>query len=161
MLKQISWTTYIEIVVFLLVIYYAFIMLKYYSKELRGLFRLVKEEDSHDHAVPEVLRYEAPSTTGNNFIISTSDPNPENQPDGTLAEADELISQLKQTIQSASGKPFAPAVLIPQIKKLFRSNPSLGRSPHRPAINELVVMECERLGTALLTEDEVDQWWNE
>lgn len=161
MFKQISWTTYFEVIIFLLIIYYVYILLKFYREDLRRLFRIGKTSENTAQEIPQALRYEAPGPADQNFIISTGDLNVDNQPDGSLEDADQLIGQLKQVIQSASGKPFSPAVLIPQVKKLFAKSPSLRRSPHRPAINELVVSECERLGTALLTEDEVDQWWNE
>jgi hypothetical protein len=160
MLKQISWTTYFEVVIFILVVYYVYILLKYYKDDLWRVLRIGRTE-SGNQEIPQALHYEAPEPANQSFMISTSDRNPDNQPDGSLEDADQLISQLKQLIQSASGKPFSPAVLIPQVKKLFAKNTPLRQSPHRPAITELVVSECERLGTALLTEDEVDQWWNE
>ncbi|SDF15573.1 hypothetical protein SAMN05216464_113144 [Mucilaginibacter pineti] len=160
MLKQITWTSYIEIVLLLLIVYYSYIVFKYYREDLRRILRIGQLETGNQET-PQVLRYEGRDPRDENFIISTSDQNPDNRPDGSPEEADELIRQLKQVILSASGKPFSPAVMIPQVKQLFRKSAALRQSPHRPAINELVVSECERLGTALLTEDEVDQWWNE
>jgi hypothetical protein len=158
--NPISWSAYSEIILFLLIVYYAYILFKYYRDDLYRIMRPGQKE-AGDQEIPAALRYETPEPSGQNFITAASGGNPDNQPDGSLAEADQLISQLKQVIEAAAEKPFSPAVLIPQVKKLFAKSPSLGQSPHRPAINELVVSECERLGTALLTEDEVDQWWNE
>ena len=158
MLHQISWTSYIEAIIGLLAIYYAYVALKYYADDIRGILNPVGQKPTGTQNLPDALQYEEPEP-GAGKVNSVTHSNPDNQPDDSIKEADQLIGQIKQCIQTASEKPFAPAVLIPQIKKLFRDNPSLQDSPHRPAINELVVSECERSGTALLNEDEVDRWW--
>jgi hypothetical protein len=87
--------------------------------------------------------------------------NYDNLPDDTIRQAEELIDQLLACIKGAQGKPFASAVLLPQLQKLYREYPALKHSAHRPAINELLVAECERTETALLSEAEVDQWWGD
>jgi len=48
--------------------------------------------------------------------------------------------------------------LIPQLKQILWEYESIA-ALDRSAINHLVVNECEKTGTALLTEEEVDQWW--
>jgi len=160
MLHQISWTSYIEVLIGLLAIYYAYVALKYYADDIRGILNRVGQKPTGSQNLPDVLQYEEPEPA-TSIVNSATHSNPDNQPDDSIEEADQLVGQIKQCIQTASGKPFAPAMLIPQIKKLFRDNPYLQDSPHRPAINELVVSECERLGTAQLNEDEVDKWWED
>jgi hypothetical protein len=162
MLKQISWTTYFEIILFLAAIWYVFVLFRYYRGEARKLNR-AKQPEIDSPAIPEVLRYEPVPATEE--IQYPSHDEPEDLPPQALnedfVEVQKSIGQVKACIRNASGKPFSPAILTPQIKKLFREHPELLNSPQRPAINELVVQECESTGTALLTEDEVDQWWSD
>jgi hypothetical protein len=160
MLNQVSWTTFFEIVIFLAAVYYLFVLFRYYAGDLRQMV-LPRTDATIDHQIPDVLRFEQPEELHQAHTEPLARARQESLPDESLEETAEIRGQLKQCIQSASGKPFAPAVLIPQIKKLFRDFPELRYSPHRPAINELVVQECERTGTALLTEDEVDAWWSD
>ncbi|MBW4888950.1 hypothetical protein KXQ82_04460 [Mucilaginibacter sp. HMF5004] len=160
MLNQLSWTTFFEIVIFLAAAYYIFVLFRYYAGDIRQMVQPLPSEKM-DQKIPDTLRFEQPEEKHHASSTAVHFAGRENFPDETLEETSELRGKLKQCIQNASGKPFAPAVLIPQIKKLFREFPDQQFSPQRPAINELVVQECERTGTALLTEDEVDAWWNE
>jgi hypothetical protein len=158
MLNQVSWTTYFEILILLAAVYYLFVLFRYYSDDVRQLTQKSRSQTSA-RQIPDALRYDqaeqiiypAAGTEQEQHRVIFEQDN----------EATDLSRQLKQCIQTASDKPFAPAVFIPQLKKLFRDNPQLQHSPHRDAINELVVQECEKTGTALLTEDEVDQWWSD
>jgi hypothetical protein len=162
MLKQLSWTSYFEIILFLAAIWYVFVLFRYYRGEVRGLYQ-AKQAETDSPTIPEVLRYE-PSAATEEIQFPANEENeeaPVQVQNEDFAEAEKFIRQVKACIKNASGKPFAPAILIPQIKKLFRENPELLNSPQRPAINELIVQECESTGTALLTEDEVDQWWTD
>lgn len=158
MLNQVSWTTYFELVLLLAAVYYLFVLFRYYGNDLRQLVHGGKPQTA-ERRIPEALRYEEP--------IQVDYPPAENHIEHHTeifeqdAEVGSLIIQVKQCIQTAADKPFAPAVLIPQVKKLFRDYPHLQHSRHREAINETVVQECEKTGTALLTEDEVDQWWSD
>lgn len=160
MLNQVSWTTFFEIIIFLAAVYYLFVLFRYYAGDIRQMLQ-PRSDETTDHQIPDALRFEQPEEVHHAHVEPVLRAGPESLPDDTLEETSEIRGQLKQCIQRASGKSFAPAVLIPQIKKLFRDFPDLQFSPHRPAINELVVQECERTGTALLTEDEVDAWWSD
>lgn len=161
LLNHLSWTSYLEAVCLLLVIYYLFIGLRYYADDLRRLVNQSAKNVNSTAAIPDALHYGGPEEVSYPGTQELRKSNPDNRPDDSLSETDSLIGQVKQVILAASGKPFSPAILLPQIKKLLRANPGLRHSPHRPAINELIVAECERTGTALLTEDEVDQWWSD
>jgi hypothetical protein len=160
MLNQLSWTTYFEIIIFLTAIYYTYILFKYYRYDIGQLFQSSSGRNETSD-VPEVLRYEKPAKIPTPAVKHFPDARPGPAYTEEVQEGEEFIAEIKGCIHKASGKPFAPAVLIPQIKKLFAEHPELKNSSDRPAINELVVRECEDTGTALLTEDEVDQWWTD
>ncbi|MDB5143680.1 MAG: hypothetical protein JWQ66_2393 [Mucilaginibacter sp.] len=159
MLSHLSWTNYFETVMLLLVIYYAFVGIRFYAADIRGLLRLSSKSGT-PRQLPEQLVYreqERPVDILPEEVSYASG----SYPDDDIRETDELIASVKSRIAEASGKAYAPDELIPQLKNIFKKHAGLNISPHRPAINELVVTECERTGTAGLTEEEVDQWWSD
>ncbi|MDP9077752.1 MAG: hypothetical protein M3O71_10045 [Bacteroidota bacterium] len=159
MLNHLSWTSYFEGVITLLIIYYLYIGVRYYAADIKQLLaptgksgpgtklpeQLVFSDAEHQSAgLPEEVSYEHGRYQ-----------------DDDIQDADKLISSVKKRITAASGTAYAPVKLLTELKAVFQEHPSLKNSPHRPAINELVVTECERTGVAELTEEEVDQWWGD
>jgi hypothetical protein len=159
MLNHLSWTSYSEIIIFLLVIYYTFIGIRFYGSAIKGLLGL-SPKNGNTQQLPEQLIYQEASTPVNNLPEEVSYASG-SYPDDDIREADELIASAKNSIAEASEKAFAQERLIAGLKNIFKTHKSLKTSPHRSAINELVVTECERTGTAGLTEEEVDQWWSD
>lgn len=161
MLHHITWHQYFSAIIVIAIIYYLWVILRCYRPEIQKFgnrFR-PKSED-----LPNALQYQEaePADTHKYQTENTAAVAPEKMETEDFPEDTETItSQLKAVIQSAAAKPYAPAALIPQLKKILQSFPDIGASPYREAITELVVQECEKTGTALLTEDEVDQWWRE
>ncbi|SDF45220.1 hypothetical protein SAMN05216464_11860 [Mucilaginibacter pineti] len=160
MLSHLSWAGYIEAVIVALIIYYAFVAARFYGSDIKELFARKGDQNPTIHTLPEQLVYQAESQAvlkpeiPDNFIV-------DEYIDSDLEDADELIGKLKRSIHGASEKAYAPGNLVNQLKNIFKAYASLKKSPHRPAINELVVSECERTGTAELSEDEVDEWWSD
>jgi len=160
MLNQLSWTNYFEIVLLLTAIYYLFVLFRYYRQDAYQMFQS-QSERSDQQQVPKVLRYEEQELITEPAPTNHTDFQADDQYMVFPREAAELNRHLIACIGKAAGKPFAPAVLIPQIKKILQDNAALSNIAQRPGINELIVRECENTGTALLTEDEVDTWWPE
>ena len=159
MLNHLSWTSYFEAVIVLLVIYYLFIGIRFYATDIKQLFAPAGKRAA-DNRLPEQLVFkdaEKPVEGLPEEVIYGQ----ENYTDDDIQQADELISSIKKRITAANGKTYSPDTLLPQLKAIFQEHGSLKISPHRPAINEQVVTECERTGVAELTEDEVDQWWSD
>jgi len=158
MLNHLSWTSYFEAVVLLLVIYYVFIGSRFYAADIKQLF-VPAGKNGPDKSLPDQLMFKGDDDAAEGLpeeVIYGRD----NYPDD-IQQADELIALIKKRVEAASGKLYAPAVLLSELHAIFREHNSLKTSPHRPAINEQVVTECERTGVAELTEDEVDQWWSD
>jgi hypothetical protein len=156
MLNHYSWTSYLEAVVLLLVIYYLFIGIRFYRDDIRAFF------SQRNSTVPEVLPEppvnEEPLTLHAEFNNQDQYVQ-DNYPDNDIRETDDLIAEAKSLINAAANKAYGPESLITRLRELFSKYTSLKTSPHRPAINEMIVSECERTGVAELTEDEVDEWW--
>ena len=157
MLSHLSWTNYLQAAVLSLLLYYVYVALCYYATELRRLFRSSIGAAQNGRELPEPLVYHGPENRGPVSALPVTAN--EFLPEDTFIEAEILITNLKHYIAEAANKPYSPGVLIAQIKRVFQENISFKNSPHRLAINELIVSECEKTGTAQLTEEEVDQWW--
>lgn len=156
MLQQFSWQLYFETVSVSLIIYYGLIGLKFYRAEIMALLDRKAPGIGQPVARSPVFAEEA--ETFKDSPVTVKEP-VEEEADDTENQVDALIGELKKYIGAASAKPSAPAVLVPQLKKIVQSYPGLRDSPHRSAINELLVSECEKAGVAQLTEDEVNRWW--
>jgi len=159
MLNYLSWASYWEAVIAVLVIYYAFVAIRFYTPDIRQLITRPSLKINAVNELPEQLVYQEEAVADQGLpeeVIYADD----HYPDEDILEADELTISVKALVSAASGKPYAPDQLIPQLRSEFQKHQVLTNSPYRPAINELVVSECERTGVAELTEDEVDEWWN-
>lgn len=164
LLNPISWSAYLEIAAILTIAYYAYISWKYYRPEIDQFFARLKGETSekesrailqcHPEAVAE--RISEPSTAVPAPDRATGIANYKER----LGAVRDLGVALADYIHEASGKPYAPATLIPKLKKLLNDYPDVAASHERDEINLLIVRECEKTGTALLSESEVDMWWS-
>jgi len=158
LLHQISWHQYLIAALLVAIIYYFIIILRYYRPELQNLQRRIAGERQADQL--QALQYQ-PEEAGEE---ETADAGFLHEPAGqpneqhTITDTDILAGRLKAVIAKAADNPFAPAVLIPQLKIILKDHQHIAASD-RALINSLVVTECEKTGTALLTEEEVDQWW--
>jgi hypothetical protein len=157
MLSHLSWTSYFQATALLLVIYYLFISLRFYRNELHHLFNRVASRTDNKQQLPEALQYRE-QEAGNTTMAAARLEEPMQE---TPSDNDHLTVRLKACISQAADKPFAPAVLIVQLKKILQDPAAKGETIDRELINARVVNECEKTGTALLTEDEVDQWWSD
>ena len=159
-LNHLSWTNYFETVLLLLVLYYIFIGFRFYGGDIRRLIRFPAFRGMSDKHTPDQQVFSDKNVADNTLPEEVSYLFAGHS-DNDIREADELIAELKEIIGLAFDKAYAPEALLQQLKAAFLGHTTLKTSPHRPAINELVVTECERTGVAELTEDEVDQWWSD
>ncbi|MES2376064.1 MAG: hypothetical protein V4553_05785 [Bacteroidota bacterium] len=161
LLNPISWSAYLETVAILAIAYYAFIGWKYYHPEITKLIDRLSGRNTNTRELPEALQYQSEASPE---IPAAERVFPTNQPPGfyeePLLSQFELANELTECIASATDKPFAPAILIPKLKKILNDYPDVAAIPEREEINALIVRECEKTGTALLSESEVDMWWS-
>lgn len=152
---QITWHQYLAAALIVAVIYYTFIILRCYRPELKKIRQRFGGNPGGEAL--QALQYPASETGVPESPLKTSVIQ-ENHAQENISEDDILAGRLKACIAKAADKPFSPATLIPQLKQILQqcSDPA---ATARPAINHLIVTECEKTGTALLTEEEVDQWW--
>ena len=155
LLHQISWHQYLIAALLGSIIYYLIITLRYYRPELQSLQRRLTGDRQADQL--QALQYQPEEAVE---AYAEPLPEPASQPDEqeAITDTDMIAGKLKTCIAKAADKPFAPAVLIPQLKTILKEYQHI-TATDRATINRLVVTECEKTGTALLTEKEVDQLW--
>jgi hypothetical protein len=154
LLHQINWHQYLIASFVAAIIYYLYVILRYYRPELQSIQRRVSGDKPADHL--QALQYQPAEEEVK--VASVQDPTEQPYHEETVSDTDILAGKLKACIIKAADKPFAPAILIPQLKQILQEHHHIAAS-ERLAINHLIVNECEKNGTALLTEEEVDQWW--
>jgi len=156
LLHAISWHQYLAASFVATIIYYVVVLLHCYRPELQKLQRRLSGDKPENQL--QALQY-LPDETAVPAASVNSQGNP-SYPQETISDTDIITAQLKACISQAAERPFAPAILVPMLQQILQQNTAISASPGRPAINHLVVNECEKTGTAMLTEDEVDQWWS-
>lgn len=151
MLNQLTWKVYGETMIALIIIYYAFIIYRFYRPELGRL--LAFGQQASDQSNFNVLQF-APETGSVTEITEAE------ETDAVLDETESFIAAVKLVISAYTDKP-EPGRVLPQLQQIFHTHHNLKDSHYRPALNELVVNECDKQGAGTLTEAEVDQWWDQ
>ncbi|SIN77846.1 hypothetical protein [Chitinophaga niabensis] len=144
MLKNITWLQYFTAVFLILVPYYAFLLLRYYKRTKAG----TKDDSqrSYEDAHQEEQEY-------------TEEPDFDSIPEDLFTQAQELIAKLKAFLIRASNEGLEREELLVNVKSHLDDYPSLNIDAFRPAINEMIVAECDRNSSVTLSEREVDGLW--
>ncbi|PWK72922.1 hypothetical protein LX99_04252 [Mucilaginibacter oryzae] len=164
---HVTWNQYLTAALIASIIYYLFVFLRCYRPELQKLKERLNSHGAHDDPFQD-LNYPEEGETAD-IVTSCSDkssdqpheagtPQANDHHNQEPAPSDILGERLKAIIGRAAGKPYAPAVLIPQLKQLLQE-PHTFSDAEKAAISHLIVAQCEDTGTGLLTKEEVDQWW--
>jgi hypothetical protein len=160
MLIHFTWSSYFETAFIALIAYYLFIGLYFYSGEWKRfinskVLRTNQQEVQTNSVVAEENNIKKPAQGP----VGPGEVYPE--PDNEMLETELLIARIKATIKEAPQGPQNQQKLIAKLRTIFQDFPRMKTSSYRDAINELVAAQCEASGTALLTPEEVDSWWNE
>ncbi|MEO3404982.1 hypothetical protein AAFN85_13835 [Mucilaginibacter sp. CAU 1740] len=160
LLHQITWHQYLTATFTAAIVYYVFIGWKYYRSEISLIFNLLTGKKDDRNELPAALQYQGEENQSAE-IPSTAIPAFEKQEDEPFqGAARSLANRLTGCIDEAADEPFAPDKLIIKLKKILNDHPDVAATPEREAINALIVSECEKTGTALLSRIEVDMWWS-
>lgn len=160
LLNNISWGTYLETFAFIAVAYYAYIGWKYYRPEIRQLINRLTGHKHERNALPTALQYQAEETLQPETTHTELSTDYEQTGSPFQGSTRSLANRLTECIDQAADEPYAPATLTSQLKKILNDYPDIAATTDREAINALVANECEKTGTALLSESEVDTWWS-
>jgi hypothetical protein len=134
MFTEISWSSYVTIVIVLLVIYYLFIGLRYYRTELFRIFAGRKiPADAVKEEVPEKK---------NIFQLTRS-----------------LSDEIQAYLDEAGRNTLHKEEVITSLQSLLAKYPSVTDSPFRKVIQNLIVTECETCCSIHFGEKELSELW--
>ena len=148
--QDITWLHYAELLTLALLIYYLCIGLGWYRADIAKFF-----QRGTSHSVAGQLQ------DTDNLQNSDADAEQRQTSPEVQQEHDVLTMALLAAIAEASGRPYEPAAVIERLKDVIRRYHQVRNSSQRAAINSLVVTECKKTGIAQLSEQEVDQWWQQ
>lgn len=156
-MTDISWKDYMMVVAISAAIYYLFVGLRYFSPELKALVSPSRGSGGtfgipDRHAVEILPEEEEPQDRIASIETFTND---------DLAEVEALIERLKQAISCSPADKVEKPELEHCLRLMFSEYPGIRNSPLRFSINELAATECEKYGTAPLSQDEVEMLWKE
>ena len=150
MFSAYTWSDYFKIIAVAAVLYYLFIAVMYYPKELRALFsrRPAKPIDNglQEEEVIDGYSGYAEDEEGN---------------ENTFADSQQLMNAVNELMSRAAVQQYTRSDLKLELKEVFDQFPTLNDPVLRTAINEYVVKQSEEKGAILLREDEVDLLWDE
>lgn len=158
MFTNISWTDYFITVTILLAIYYLFVGIRYYARDIKDLLS-GKRKLNLKTALAYNSKGEYPSAIGGNSHPSEASFG--ETTDEEFAEVEHLIERLKALIADASRRKMIPQEFKQYLSLVLKEYPSVKNSSLRASVNELIVSECEKYGAVTLTEDEVDLVWKD
>lgn len=161
MFTNISWTSYIIFVAFLLTAWYIIIGLKFYFRDLQNIlsgktklaFRGVHNKYS-SHKNEEIRNSEHVEFDRKSF------PN-EEQTDKLFQEAEELTGKLKDAISDTASKNYNKEEFTFLLQLTLKEYPALKGSPFQVAINNLIASQCDKHSFIRLSAVELGMLWNE
>ncbi|WP_373060040.1 hypothetical protein [Zunongwangia sp. H14] len=154
MFTRISWTDYLLAVAILLIIYYLFVGVRYFSSDIKALLAEKRKRTLKTSGFPQhgTLQNE----TSENFPATT-----DAEADDEFAEVEHLVEKVKTMIADALNQQLVKEEFRQYLRLVLKEFPSIKTSALRPSINELIVSECEKQGIAAFNEEEVDELWSE
>ncbi|MFC0514647.1 hypothetical protein ACFFGT_10560 [Mucilaginibacter angelicae] len=160
LLQHITWQHYFITVLVLTVGYYAWIAWRYYRGDINRLIARFSPRQQGNESLPPAIQQQAEVLIDYPAVYDQHPDLPAGSGENLSDQAEDLAETLKEIIRDAAAQPYAPTPLIKQIKKVLNDFPDISATPEREQINAFIVRECEKTGTALLSESEVDIWWS-
>lgn len=164
MLNSISWTDYLVFIVLLLIAYYLFVALKFYSFELSSLLKgkrpsvAFATETAADEVIDGSKHFQDNQVelfpTYNRYAPQAQ------ETDDTFQKVEELTDKLKKVIEDAASNKTIKEEFILSLQLVLKKYHFLKGSPFLVAINNLIASECDKYNFIQLSADERVMLWN-
>ncbi|MGN6542166.1 MAG: hypothetical protein ACTHKY_15265 [Ginsengibacter sp.] len=156
MLKNISWTDYIITVSAIFFVYYLLISIRYYSGEIKDFFSGKQKQKFTPVLTASDKQYNLDVDETEEQLASFH-----NTSDDQLIQTKQLADRLKSVMADAMSKRLIPQEFKQYVSMVLKEYPSIRYSPFQSSINALIISECKKYGSAILSEDEVELLWKE
>ena len=157
MFTQISWATYIETVVYSIIVYYVFILYKYYRHDLSGMLKGRQRPPLAKAAFTQANQQSTfpRGNTGSNIDFMPK----EGQNDGRSPAVQALIDEIQAFTIEAGNNDFEREPILLSLQHLVSKYPLIKSSPHKKSIQELIAQQCAANCSVHLSEEELDGLW--
>ena len=147
MLNSITWTQYLIGLITLALVYYTWIVLRFYLQDLRLLLSSKKSLPSQ-RSRPTVEEQQLPDQP-----VTAMQHGEE-----TFDRIESLISQLKSQIHEKDSGALETN-LSDKLRSVIQAYPDLKSSPFCPSINEMIIKECHSAEIPPPDQAELQQLW--
>lgn len=151
MLSSISWACYFTVAALLLGIYYCYVVVRYYRKEIKNaISRKTVDTDSKstDPASNQLSLFEPIDET----VL------PEKQVD-LFSLAFDLSARIKMVMEVAREEEYSKSGLIVILRKLISEYSAIKGTAFQVAINNVIINESKVLGSNGLGDNDVPVLW--
>jgi len=155
MFSQISWTDYVQILFFLLGIYYAFVIFTYYRKDLFMLMSKRQKATGKTLAGPSLGSSNLPDNKYGNDV-SQYMPQSGNHYDLMVQT---LLDELNAFITEAGHHGFDKEQILASVQLLLDKYPSVKSSPHKESIQQFIIEQCKHHCSVHFSDLEMQQLW--
>lgn len=159
MFTNISWGSYIVVIVLLLASWYLFVGLRFYLNDIKEIatgkrkLRLHRVRNENYQEFPSQLNEQGqPAITSSESSFGEFD--------NTFNDVDNLVEQLKNVINDAAKRKLLKQECIVFLRSVLQEYPSIKFSPFKSSVSELIVSECAKLDYMVLTQTEAEALWN-
>ena len=164
MFNQVSWAAYLTVILVLLVIYYLFLGIKFFSKELLSFLgdrrdpsgnRVYKEDEKNQQEDARLeQRYSDVFQSHNKNTVSSEDI------DNTFQQVEKLTAATKQIIADAALNNTIREELMLSLQSVLKKYHHLKASPFLIAVNNLITSECDKYNLTHLNAEELAMIWD-
>jgi hypothetical protein len=153
MLNKISWSTFAVLLVLILTVYYLYVLIVYYRKEIFSLGAINKKSSSVNNPKTASLK-------SNNRQKEKSSIEPDKSGDESFTKVHELLEDLKELLLHASETKMIREELIQAIRSKLKSYPLIGETDLIEDINNHLVQEAKDKCAIELYPEDLKQIWN-
>lgn len=157
MFSQISWATYFETVVYSIIVYYVFILYKYYRHDLSGILK-GRQKQSLAEASFASINQQSTSPQGNTSKHADFMPKEGPENDHSL-HAQALSDEIQAFTAEAGNNEFEREPVLLSLQLLVSKYPLVKSSPYKESIQELIAQKCATNCSVHLSEEELDGLW--
>ena len=158
MFTNLSWANYLVVITLLLAIYYTLIGIRFYSRELQHLWSRFRK--------PALKFASDKNISGSEFLdMQLEQYSFENTPEqpitNPLQEVEQLSSLFQEALTQATSELFSKEAFIQLLRPVLKLHPSLNEAPIKSTVQDLIISECEKNGTIVLSKEEINELWKE
>lgn len=157
MLSGVTWIEYFFALAGLSVLYYAWVVVKHFPDELRGI---VKGEHLKGNGVSNTVFFQDELQEWENETNNEYDIIEESGDEDEFVQVEKLVNELTSAIEKATKKKTVKPEFKQILRMILREYPSIKDSEFRSSIDDLIISECNKHEAYTLSDKEVKVLWD-